>query len=96
MSAGGGPLSSFTGGGGGGGVRSSLTVRSPSQGGPGGVGSGMGKQTRSKRDEARNDTNRLVSTTPSFGANAMSLEPVAPLEYLKLSIREDLELAVRT
>lgn len=74
MSVGGGPLSSFTGGG-----LSSPMVRSRSQGGLGGVGSGMGKHT-SKRGEARYDTNRLVSTTPSFGANTMSLEPVAPLE----------------
>ena len=63
------------------GGRTPPMVRSSSQGGPGSVGSGMGKRTRSKRGEARNESNRLASTTPNFGPNATPLEPVAPLEH---------------
>lgn len=76
--------------------RASPMVRSSSEGGPGGVGSGMGKQTRSNKGEARNDVNRLASTPPLLCANSVPLELVAPLigyiGYLKLRMREDLEL----
>ncbi|KAI5116077.1 hypothetical protein M0805_003834 [Coniferiporia weirii] len=78
--------SSMSGGPGGFGIasgRSSPMVRSSSQGGPGSMGSGpMGnKRTRSKRGEARNDSNRIGSSASQFNAAGTGLlEPVAPLE----------------
>ena len=59
------------------GGRPSPMVRTSSQGG---AMSGMGsKRTRSKRGEARNDSNRINSSGPSSLMNQHS-EPVAPLE----------------
>lgn len=67
--------------------RPSPMVRSTSQGGPGAVppGSIHKQRTRSKRGEARNESNRLTSQPPhqntyNNNASQFSNEPVAPLE----------------
>ncbi|KLO17689.1 hypothetical protein SCHPADRAFT_156858 [Schizopora paradoxa] len=59
--------------------RPSPMIRTSSQGGamPGGMGS---KRTRSKRGEARNDSNRINSSGPSGLNYGQHMEPVAPLE----------------